>query len=248
MRINKDKIYVIPSSSKYFNDTKVDTYMENDFTVQIRCKVNYDLLDINGECFMISRNGKHSGISVYRHEDGTLFIHFVYWFSNDKSESVMKIEKYILPETFVNLFNTYTMICDNENKIIKCYVNNEQVGLIDYEGLEKNPYSDVYYWFGCGSMFMENASDMKLGDIDIDFAFVSKSKLTIEEVEDITLNYNKKYTKELVGDLKLLSDNMPHKESFGFFCDFNISSKYKIWNMVFNGICPIIYMEDNTHY
>ena len=248
MRVNKDRIYVIPSSSKYFNDTKVDTYMENDFTIQLSCKVNYDQLEPNEESFILSRNGKHTGVSVFRHQDGNLFIHFTYWFWKDGTEAIMKTEKYILPESLVNLYNTYTMICSHDNQTIKCFVNNEQIGLIEYKGLDKCVYTESYYWFGCGSMFMQNANSMNIGDFDINFAFVSKCKFSIKQVEDITLNYKTKYTEELINGLRLLNDKIPNKESFGFFCDFNVSSKYKIWNMVYNGVYPIIYMEDNTHY
>ena len=72
MRVNKDKIYVIPSSSKYFNNTKVDSYMENDFTLQVRCKVNYDLLNPNEESLSYQ---EMVNIRVYRFLDMKMVIY-----------------------------------------------------------------------------------------------------------------------------------------------------------------------------
>jgi hypothetical protein len=248
MQINKDRLYVIPPTSKYFDEVRVDSFMENDFTLQLRCKINYNQLEKEQEASIFSRNGKHAGVSVYKNNEGLLFVHFTYWFWKDGVEPIMKCERYILPERFIDLYNTYTMICDHNNQTIKCYVNNEQTGLIDYEGLDKYVYTDAYCWFGCSNMVGQTKENANIGDFDLNFGFLSKSKFTIEEVDDITLNYKTKYTNDYVNELKTLSNNLPAKDSFGFFCDFNISCEYKVWNMVNNGIFPIIYMADNTHY
>jgi hypothetical protein len=249
MRINKENVFVIPSTSKYFNDTKVDSYMEEDFTLFVECKINYNKLDENVESFILSRNGKHSGISYFKHQDGNHFIHFTYWLWKDGKEEILETIKYILPHNLIDQYNRYYMVGDHTEKVIYCYVNDLLVGQIDYNGFDKCVYTESYIWFGCGSMIMPNEKDCLIGDYDYRLSFMSKSKMRLSEIDDLATNYKEKYTENYAGeDLLILNKTAPHYGNFGFFCDFEKTTTYKIWNLVFNGVYPIIYKENNTHY
>lgn len=248
MRINKDNIYVIPPSSKYFDNVKLDSYMEGNFTLHVRCKINVEMLPENEDAFIISRNGMHSGIAVYRHSNGEVFVHFIYWFLDNQGKSVLECVNYLIPKPLLNFSNTYTMICNHSKELINCYINEEKIGSINYIGLNKCSYKGSYYWFGCSNMLTKEGDSKNIGDFDIDLAFLCKNSLKMEEVEDIALNYRTKYSEKYIKELRLLNNKIPQKEYFGFFCDFSTISNYKIWNMSFNGIYPMIYLEDNTYY
>lgn len=246
MRINKDNIYLILSSSKYFNNNIFDDYMENDFTLHTTCKINHNELKNDVESYIISRNGRHCGISVFKHNDGNLFVHFTYWFVDDLGEYVIKTTRYVLPKDRHDEFNHFTMISDIEKKRIDCYINFENVGSIKYTGMKPYSYIGSYFWFGCASMMSEEKYKND-GDFDFKLSFLTKNKIEIPSLIDIVINYETKYIKPK-GSLYILNDELMNMYEFGFFCDFKNSSIYKIWNLVNNGIYPVRYFENNTQY
>lgn len=271
MLVDKDNIYVIPQTSTYFANNLVDGYMDNDFTLNIVLKLNIDELQMGKESFLFSRNGMHSGLSIYKHTDtyhkfnpdpnpdlwrdpgppnSIIFIQYTYWFKNLKTNSYeKKTLQYILKEAIIRKTNVYTMVSDDDSKKIFCYFNYELVGTINYEGYEKVKYKGSYYWFGCDNMITDSLSSISFSNYDLQFIFLAKKKIDIEEVKYISKNYKKIYTDEFADvDLKILSKECPYKNDFAFLCDFKNITRYKVWNYVFNGIYPIRYMPNNTHF
>jgi hypothetical protein len=247
LRINKDNIYFILPEDRYSISNRIDSYMAKDFTLCIKAKVNGEFLEKDAEYFLFSRNGMHSGISVYKNEYNELYIIYNWWIKNlETGKDEHRNTKFKIPETLEQNNNEYGMICDDSNKIIECYFNGELIGIIDFFGHEKYDYKNSFYWFGCGSMIVEE-QHRYIGDFDFSFAFLLDKKISLNEMNDILNNYEN-YTYEMYSGLKKLKDDFYLKNNFAFLFDFKNKTRYKIWDMTFSGNYPQLYIEDNIYF
>lgn len=259
LRINKDNIFFILTEDRYSVAKKIDTHMSKDFSFYVKAKVNSEFLEAGKEHFLFSRNGMHSGVSIYKSEDDKIHAVYQWWVKSDNSDKYeVKMVGQWIPDELANEYNEYIMICDNDDeKNIKCYFNNILVGEIDFKNGEKKGYEESFYWFGCGSMLASEKEHMHIGDFDYELSFLINKKLELSEVNEISKNYES-YTFEMYNGLRRLKDDFYLnndlndrrilKENFAFFCDFNQYTRYKIWDMTFSGNYPQVYIEDNIYY
>lgn len=248
LRINKDNLFFILPEDRYSVSNKIDNHMSKDFTLYVKVKANVEFLQNDKEHYIFARNGMHSGISIYK--DLKENLHAVYnWWVRDinTGEYVYKNITHKIDDEYVNSHNEYYMICDDTNKKIECYFNNELIGTIDFVNSEKNSYEGAFYWFGCGSMLCDAEEHRHIGDFDFDLIFLLNKKIKTSEIVDIVNNYPI-YTHQMFDNLRKLKDDFYLKDNFAFFCDFNNYTKYKIWDMTFSGNYPQIYIEDNIYF
>ncbi|MBM5787261.1 MAG: hypothetical protein FJ375_00835 [Pelagibacterales bacterium] len=258
LRINKDNIFFILTEDRYSVAKPIDMHMSKDFSLYVKAKVNEEFLEIGKEHFLFCRNGKHSGIAIYKSEDNKIHVVFQWWIKNKETNlyEVKRVGKWI-PDEIADKFNEYVMICDDEEKNIKCFFNNNLVGKIEYKDSTRKTYKESFYWFGCGSMLNSQTEHMYIGDFDYELAFLLNKKLEISEINEISENFDT-YSFEMYNGLRRLKDNFYLynnldnqrilKDNFAFFCDFNHSTRYKIWDMTFSGNYPQVYIEDNIYY
>ncbi len=250
LRINKDSIFFILPEDRYSVSARIDGHMTNDFTLYLKVKVNHEFLEVQKENYMFSRNGMHSGISVFKDTNNECHAVYSWWILDKKSGKYeyTSVTHRIEKEDIDNL-NEYVMICDNSvNNEIKCYFNSFLVGSISFKGTTKKQYEGAFYWFGCGSMICEE-EHRQIGDFDFDTAFLLNKQIEMSEVDDIVKNYkSNEYTYELFDGLRKFHGHYPLKDNFAFFCNFNQCTRYKIWDMTFSGNYPQIYIEDNIYF
>ena len=257
--INKSNLYIINPIGKYIDSTlNWSTCMEEDFTIYVRSKILVDNMKNDTEGFLFSRNGMHAGISVIKEADSNILIKFVYWFwqKNIKYNEVdeiyydelipiqKEISYYLLTEELFE-YNDFVMQCDHSNHKILCYINGNIIGEIDYIGLDKCSYKEAYMWIGCANMVTENIEHRHIGEFEYDLFFCLDKIMDLNTIDDIKNNYKEKYTKTYL-DLLILNEDIPFKDSIYFFLDFTKKTKYKLWNLAFNGYFPNLYIEDNT--
>jgi len=246
LKTDKDNIYVIVPPVDTLDS--ITNFMKENFTIFVRVKIIGDKLPFNEDSFIFSRNGKHSGICVRRMENNDLSVSFSYWFSSNDGEdkNIYKNITFLLPNELKNEFNDYVMICDQERKIISCYINNINIGAITYSGLIKEDYSKSFIWFGCGSMIVENKYK-GIGEFEFELSFALSDNININDIDHFKNTYMN-YTKLLFDELPVFNSSLELKEKLIFFLDFDNKSKYKIWNYIFNGIFPQFYIENNIYF
>lgn len=241
---NKDNVYFMaPFMNGDYGDD-FSNFMEKSFTIYVKCKLVEDSLQPNNPSYLFSRNGKHTGISLIKDNSGTVSCTFSYWVNDNNGNSINKIIRHVLPGNYVYNFNEYMMICDDEKKTIKCFINNLNVGSINYENHTKEDYSKAFIWFGCGTMFAEEEFYLHYGQYEYELTIGLDKSLTIDETDDLKKNYTKDLS--IIGDgLPIINDNVSYKKDIKFLIDFKNQTKYKIWNLVFNGHNPQLYIKDN---
>ncbi len=79
LRVNKDSIYFILPEDRYSVSNRIDKHMAEDFTLYVKAKINYDNIADNSESYILSRNGMHSGISIYKDNDKNCHAIFSWW-------------------------------------------------------------------------------------------------------------------------------------------------------------------------
>ena len=250
LKIGKNEVFFILPESRYSVSSRIDGYMDDDFTIAIRSKVIDDNLT-DKEAFMFSRNGRHSGISAFKDGLNNICIVFNYWFESEDGvypDGLVKQVFYTLKNHERNEFNELIMICDNFNeRKIDCYVNNNLVGTMNFETHQKLSYKNGFYWFGCGSMIGPE-EHQAIGEFEYDLAFVCPKKLDSEKTTDITDNYDKLYSIDVFNGMRKLKTEFQKKYNFAFFCDFKHYNRYKIWDLSFSGNYPQFYIEDNIYF
>lgn len=251
LRVNKDNIFFVLPESRYGVSTRIDRHMDEDFSLFIKFKIYPDKVIKGKETFAISRNGMHSGISVYKDDSDVLTIVFIYWFSKEVDGKKEFYPKQIftgLTQDEVDGFNEYTMICDHfVERNIKCYKNGQLVGVIPFEEGEKVNYESSFYWFGCGSMIGPE-EHQHIGDFEFEMAFVLNVKLKIEEIQDFVDNFKTDYSHIVFNDLRKLNYDYPYRSNFAFLCDFTHYNRYKVWDISFSGNYPQFYIEKNIYF
>jgi hypothetical protein len=244
---SKDNIYVILPESRYAVSNRIDSYMEEDFTLYTKAKVNADYIKQDTESFLISRNGMHSGISFYKDKNEDICVCFTYWFTTKNGESIIKQVTHIIPESKINDSNEYKMICDHYvDRNISCYFNNEMIGKIEFGDSNRNSYLNGFYWIGCGSMIGPEEHQC-IGEFDVDLMYLLNTAISVEEMDDLATNYNK-HTYDVFDNLKKFKDNFYLKKYMAFFCNFDKRNRYKVWDMAFNGNYPQIYLDGNIYF
>lgn len=247
LRINKDNIFFILPEDRYSVSKRIDSYMSEDFTLYVKSKINYTELENDKEYFIFSRNGMHSGISIYKDKEGFLHSIFSWWIIDENGENQYKSVSKKIDDILIDESNEYVMICDDKEQQINCYFNNELIGTISYKNCTRQIYENTFYWFGCGSMMCPE-EHRHIGDFNFDLSFLLNKKLEIEKVNHILENYKKYYTDKLFDGISKLKEDFYLRDNFAFFCDFNNSTRYKIWDMTFSGNYPQIYIEDNIYF
>jgi hypothetical protein len=247
LKINKDNIFFILPEDRYSVSKRIDNHMFNDFTLHMKAKVNYNELQNDKDYFLFSRNGMHSGISIYKDVNSNIHAVFNWWIVNENGENEYKCVTRRIEEEYIHQFNEYTMICDDIEKEMCCYFNKELIGTISYKNCEKIKYENTFYWFGCGSMMCE-PEHRRIGDFELDFVFLLDKNIGTDGVDDIIKNYKTSYTVEMFDGLRKLKDDFILKDNFAFFCDFENVTRYKVWDMTFSGNYPQIYIEDNIYF
>jgi hypothetical protein len=248
LRVGKEDVYFILPESRYSVSTRIDRYMEEDFTLYVKARCIKESLEIEKEAFLFARNGMHTGISFYKDKFGEVFISFTYWFKDKDGRGHIEQIYYPLTHEQADASNEFTMICDNfVDRKIDCYVNKELVGTIDFKGMDKQSYEGGFYWLGCGTMIGPEQHKC-IGDFEIDTLFLLNKNIEIAEIDDILDNYKDKYTTTVHNNLKKLNKDYPLKKHFAFFCDFNERNRYKVWDISFNGNNPQVYIENNIYF
>lgn len=248
LKVDKNNIYVIGNRRKHGLSEYIHDFMENDFSIFVRAKIKKENLVPNKDAFMFSRNGQHSGLSVYIDDMGQLCVRFCYWLHNGVLGSEIKNIDFMLQKEIEAEFNEYAVTCDNIKKVFYFYVNGVNVGVIDYDKQTKCNYSESFIWLGCGSMIMEE-DWRNIGEFEYDLIFGLDKKLEIDVITDIAKNYEVKYISEDPNfNLPVLNDAMPYKDNFKIFTNFKNKTAYKIWNMVTNGNQFQFYIENNMYF
>lgn len=249
LRINENNLFFILPEDRYSVSKRIDGFMAKNFTLYVKTKVNTEHLQNDKEHYIFARNGMHSGISIYKDKEARIHAVYNWWVrSKDTGEYEYKNVTHKIDEELENEHNEYVMICDDlVNQNIKCFLNGKLVGVIHFANSEKNSYEGAFYWFGCGSMLCDDVAHRHIGDFDFDMAFLLDKKITMEEVEDIVNNYPL-YTEETFNGLRKLKNDFYLKDNFAFFCDFNKTTRYKVWDMTFSGNYPQVYIEGNIYF
>jgi len=247
LKVTKDNIFFILPESRYAVSRRIDKDMDEDFTLHVTAKIFKESLDIN-ESFLIARNGMHSGISAYKDDWGNYSAIFVYWFKdNNGNYKVKQIFKPLTVEE-IDSFNEYTMICDHyEERQIKCYFNDECVGIINYDNDEKISYEHSFYWFGCGSMIGPE-EHRSIGEFEYKLCFLLNKKITMPEVYHIIDYQSDKLSHIVFNDLRKLNYDCEYRNNFAFLCDFKHYNRYKVWDISFSGNYPQFYIERNIYF
>jgi hypothetical protein len=248
LRINKDNIVFVLPESRYAVSKRIDSWMDESFTLHVTAKLFPELLT-EKESFIISRNGMHSGISAFKDSSDNTNIVFTYWFKKPDGTSIPKQIFYALKDSELDDFNEYTMICDHyRRKDITCFVNGYEVGTIPYEDDKKESYKNCFYWFGCGSMIGAEEHSA-IGDFEYKLAFVLNKKMDILDVQDFIDTYYDKYS-HVIYDNNLRKLNYDHKlrDNFAFLCDFNNHNRYKVWDISFSGNYPQFFIDKNIYF
>jgi len=247
LKVNKDNIFFILPESRYSVSDRIDKWMEEDFVLHVSAKIFPETLDIK-QSFLVSRNGMHSGISAFKDDFGNCNIVFTYWFKDKNDEAIPKQIFYGIPDTELNEFNEYTMICDHFiDRKIDCYVNGKLVGTILFEENDKQSYENAFFWFGCGSMIGPE-EHRGYGEFEYKLAFCINKNLSNLDVQDIIDNYSDKFSHEVFNGLKKLNYDYPLRKNFAFLCDFSHHNRYKVWDVSFSGNYPQFYIEKNIYF
>ena len=122
---NRSNVYIMSPATKY-GDISADwgPFMENDFTIYIKSKILVDRIEKQAHPFMLSRNGKHAGLSTYKDDESNMHVTFTYWFwqlnpikgpsgeieYNNPIPIQKRISYCLLPEE-KNQFNEYIIKC-----------------------------------------------------------------------------------------------------------------------------------------
>ena len=242
---DKNNIFLVSPETQHHTSKNFSSFMEEDFTIFIRARIVSEDFNVGDQGFLISRNGKHAGISVIKSES-CFHIKFGYWFSNENDDNIYELLNYDLSVESAIEFNDYKMICNHTEKTIDCYINDILIGSIDYKGNIKHSYSDSFMWFGCGSMIID--SDYRdIGYFEYSLFFCLDKSLSGNEINELKNTYKNKI-ELLYGGLPILDNNIPNRNNILFFLDFENKTKYKLWNLVFNGLYPQLYIENNIYF
>lgn len=250
--VNKDNIFFILPESRYSVSSRIDKYMDEDFTLYAKFKVFPEKMEAFKEGFAIARNGLHSGISVTKDGSGSIIITCTYWFIKTKEDETTEhiakqIHVALLPEE-LNEFNEYSMHCDHfVDRKIDFYVNGKLRGTLNFDKEDRVSYENAFYWFGCGTMIGPE-EHFYLGEFEYSMAYVLNKNISIDELNDFNKKYESEYSHIVYNDLRKLNYDYPLRKHFAFLCDFKHHNRYKVWDVSFSGNYPQFYIEKNIYF
>jgi hypothetical protein len=246
LKLDKENIYLILSNDKTNLNDKISDFMDGSFTISTRHKINKpEIYDMGLLHYIFARNGMHSGLGYHINYKYDVHIYFNYWFMDDKGKVFDKNIQYVLPQELEKEFNDYTVICDDENKKIKLYVNDDLKSEMDYSGSTKIKYNNTSIWLGCANMITDDELQKNISDAEIDFLLASNKALDLDEIKEVRLNYEFNYTETKTYDTLPI---LKYPENYIIFTDFKYKNRYKIWNMVDNGNFFQYYIEGNIYF
>lgn len=245
LKLDKENVYLILSNDNTNLVEKISDFMDGSFTISTRHKINKpEIYDGGPLHYVFARNGKHTGLGYYENFEYKVFIYFNYWFTDNNGQITDKNIQYILPSELESEFNDYTVICDDVNKKIWLYVNDDLKEEMDYTGLTKVSYDNTSLWLGCGNMITDEENQRNICDAEIDYLMISDKCLFIDEVKEIKQNYDQKLSTKVYDTLPILEN----PGSIKFLSDFKHKNRYKVWNMVDNGNFFQYYIEGNIYF
>lgn len=248
MLVDKDNIFCMLPVGRYETAKRIDDFMEKNFTIFLDVKIIKESIKKEHPSYFFSRNGRHSGLSTILSESGDLLIQLNYWFMDENDEILNKNVTYTLPKELENEFNTYTIICDDNNSFINLYLNSEFVCFIEYTGLKKLPYTDSLIWLGCGNMITEDVHK-NIGSFEYKLLFGLNKVITMQDVIYVNNYYESKFLEtDTFSGLPVLNKLIKHKENYKIFCNFKNSTQYKIWDMTGIGNYFQFYIENNIYF
>lgn len=249
LRLNKDKIFFLNTHQKYEGSTNIISFMEKDFTLLIDVKINKEGINKDYPTFIISRNGKHSGLSAILTENNEIVITFSYWLYDDEQKDVIREGNYTLPKQLEDNVNRYVITCDNESKNFKMYVNGVDVFTIDYCGLSKQSYLESFLWFGCGTMIGKGDNYKSIGDFEYSSFMALDIVVNQIEITDIMSKHNESYINlDKYPGLPTLKKETPLLNNIKLFYDFTTHNPYKMWDLTGNGNHAQLYIENNIYF
>ncbi len=240
LRIKKEEPWVILPESRYdITDRKIDTFMDDDFSLYLRVKIFPETMEYNEEGFAFGRSGKHSGLSFYkvRSNDGKdiVTLMWTYWFMDDTFVQF----HYNLEESEVNEFIEVVVLNDDMNsKTFTLYVNSKLIDTQEYVEKEKQSYKfgemggGGFYQFGNGNFQVPDIA-MHL-ECEFDMCFLIKGLRSLNEMQNISTTYEENLI-EFLEELRVFKDETTYKKDLAFFLDFKQQNRYKVWELTHNG-------------
>ena len=112
--------------------------------------------------------------------------------------------------------------------------------------MTKESYKGTFVWVGCGSVFIDEKYQ-NFGEFEYDMMFGLSKNLDLEDISYLKKNYE--IHTNIIGDvLPVFNKSVPNRKELHFFFDFKNETKYKIWNIAFNGHYLQSYIENNILY
>ena len=240
--IKKEEPWVILPESRYdISDRKIDTFMDDSFSLYLRVKIFPETMEYNTEGFAFARSGKHSGLSFYKTKNNdnsnidNITLMWTYWFTDDTFVQF----QYELEELEANDFINVVVLNDDINsKIFTVYVNSKLIDTKEYVDKEKQSYrfgemgGGGFYQFGNGNFQVEDIA-MYL-ECEFDMCFLIKGLRSLNEMENIANTYEENLI-EFLEELRVFKNETLYKKDLAFFLDFKQQNRYKVWELTHNG-------------
>lgn len=238
--IQKEEPWVILPESRYdITDRKIDTFMDDDFSLYLKVKIFPETMEYNEEGFAFARSGKHSGLSFYKVKgnDGIdiVTLMWTYWFTDDSFTQF----HYTLDASEVNEFIEVIVLNDDTNsKTFTLYVNSKLVDTKEY--VENTKQSYKFGEMGGGGFYQFGNGNFQVPDIamylqcEFDMCFLVKALFSFTEVQNISNTYEE-HLNTFLEELKVFKDDTPYKKDLAFFLDFKQQNRYKVWELTHNG-------------
>jgi hypothetical protein len=242
-KTDKNNVFFINTQNIDNHGIDISEFMEENFTIYVKCKYDKHRLPYNDPSYIVSRNGRHSGICVLKMDDNTMVVNYSYWFNDFNNEGKNILLQYIIPSSYDFVSNEYIMICNMDKKIIECYFNDINVGIIDFNDMTKHSYTDSFIWLGCASM-MTDEKYRNIGNFDFDLFFGCDISLTIDEISNLKNNYTKTLS-YISDDIPILNSKNQQYKNLKFLFNFKHKTEFKVWNLMFNGNNLQKYIENN---
>ncbi len=238
--IKKEEPWVILPESRYdITDRKIDTFMDDDFSLYLRVKAFPETMEYNEEGFAFARSGKHSGLSFYKVKgnDGIdiVTLMWTYWFTDDTFTQF----HYTLSNEEVNDFIEVVVLNDDTNsKTFTVYVNSKLIDTKQY--IEKEKQSYRFGEMGGGGFYQFGNGNFQVPDIamycecEFDMCFLLKGLYNLNAIQNIANTYEENLI-EFLEDLKMFHPETSYKKDMAFFLDFKQQNRYKVWELTHNG-------------
>lgn len=229
---------ILPESRYDISDRKIDSYMDEDFSIFMRVKVFPEKMPMGQEGFVFARSGKHSGISFNRFTDGNgeehINLMLTYWFKeNGFAQIIHKISK----EELNNFIEIVVINDDLNKKSFSLFVNGKLVGETEYfEEKQSYKFGEMggggFYQFGNGNFQVPDIA--MYCECEFDLIFLFKKIISYEELKHFSETYEE-YLETFLEELKVFKANVPNRNDLAFFLDFKNMNRYKVWELTHNG-------------